>query len=71
MMLTLADWLRNALGGNIAPDPEPPGLDALARKYARRIMAEGMDLRHPSAEDMITWRIKAAIIEDRQARRRP
>jgi hypothetical protein len=52
-----------ALLGACGLEPAPD-IDALARKHARKLVEMGhLDLDHPSAEDMLFWRFKAAIEE--------
>jgi hypothetical protein len=52
-----------ALLGACGLEP-PPDIDALARKHARKLVEMGhLDLDHPSAEDMLFWRFKAALEE--------
>jgi hypothetical protein len=52
-----------ALLGACGLEPAPD-IDALARKHARLAMeSEVLDLRHPSAEDVLFWRFKTALEE--------
>jgi hypothetical protein len=60
---SVASRFRALLGARDL-DP-PPDVYALALKHARRLLVdlEHLDLDHPSIEDMLTWRFKAAIDE--------